>query len=196
MRMTFGNNAFFGYLKPAGQPVSWFNSYAADACEIGREMDPVAYARAIRALHAYDPRPNPQILDRVDAIDRSCPIYMPALPGWHKDRVVLLGDAAHAVGPHAGQGASMAIEDALVLAACLGAERDHERAFRRYEDLRRNRIWLVVKMTARNSSQKRANGWVGLLIRDLILPHFIPLSIRRARRAFLFWADCTPLVHP
>ena len=36
--------------------------------------------------------------------------------------VVLVGDAAHAVGPHAGQGASMAIEDAVVLAACLEAE--------------------------------------------------------------------------
>ena len=63
----------------------------------------------------------------------------------------------------------MAIEDALVLAACLDAERDHERAFRRYEDLRRERIGLVVKITARNSSQKRTTGRVGLFIRDLIL---------------------------
>jgi 2-polyprenyl-6-methoxyphenol hydroxylase-like FAD-dependent oxidoreductase len=170
MRMTFGNNAFFGYLKPTGQPVYWFDSYVADACEIGKDIDPVAYARTIRALHANDPSPNSQILDQVDTIDRSYPIYdMPALPRWHKGRVVLLGDAAHAVGPHAGQGASMAIEDALVLAACLDAERDHERAFRRYEDLRRERIGLVVKITARNSSQKRTTGRVGLFIRDLIL---------------------------
>jgi 2-polyprenyl-6-methoxyphenol hydroxylase-like FAD-dependent oxidoreductase len=34
---------------------------------------------------------------------------------WHKDRVVLLGDAAHATTPHLGQGAGMAIEDGLVL---------------------------------------------------------------------------------
>ena len=37
--------------------------------------------------------------------------------------VLLMGDAAHAVAPHSGQGASMAIEDALVLAACLDARR-------------------------------------------------------------------------
>jgi hypothetical protein len=39
-----------------------------------------------------------------------------------------------------------------------------------------NRIDLVVKITARNSSQKRANGWLGLLIRDVILPLMIPLD--------------------
>jgi 2-polyprenyl-6-methoxyphenol hydroxylase-like FAD-dependent oxidoreductase len=35
---------------------------------------------------------------------------------WHRGRVVLIGDAAHATSPHVGQGAAMAIEDALVLA--------------------------------------------------------------------------------
>jgi 2-polyprenyl-6-methoxyphenol hydroxylase-like FAD-dependent oxidoreductase len=125
MRMTFGSNAFFGYLKPAGQPVYWFDSYAADEADIEKINDPARYARDIRALHANDPSPNAEILDHVGVIERSYPIYdMPALPCWHKGRVVLIGDAAHAVGPHAGQGASMAIEDALVLAACLEAEQD------------------------------------------------------------------------
>jgi 2-polyprenyl-6-methoxyphenol hydroxylase-like FAD-dependent oxidoreductase len=35
---------------------------------------------------------------------------------WYRGRVALLGDAAHATTPHLGQGAGMAIEDALVLA--------------------------------------------------------------------------------
>jgi 2-polyprenyl-6-methoxyphenol hydroxylase-like FAD-dependent oxidoreductase len=197
MRMTFGDNAFFGYLKPAGRPVHWFNSYPAEEREIDRIPGPAAHARAIRALHANDPSPNPQILERVAAIDRSYPIYdMPALPCWYRGRVVLMGDAAHAVGPHAGQGASMAIEDALVLAACLEAEQDHERAFRRYEKLRRDRIALVVRMTARNGSQKRTSGRLGVLIRDLILPFVIPLGIRTARRFFQFRADLAPLVQP
>ena len=197
MRMTFGNNAFFGYLKEAGQPVHWFDSYAAEETEIEKLTDPFGYARRIRALHANDPHPNPEILDRVDSIERGYPIYdMPTLPCWHKGPVVLIGDAAHAVGPHAGQGASMAIEDALVLAACLEVEPDHTAAFRRYESLRRDRIKKVVKMTARNSSQKRANGRLGLLIRDLILPLLIPLGIRTGRKFFQFRADCTPLARP
>ena len=41
---------------------------------------------------------------------------------WYRDRVVLIGDAAHATSPHVGQGAAMAIEDALVLAEEVTAE--------------------------------------------------------------------------
>jgi 2-polyprenyl-6-methoxyphenol hydroxylase-like FAD-dependent oxidoreductase len=197
MRMTFGSNAFFGYVKSAGQPVYWFDSYAANESNVEKINDPIAYAREIRALHANDPSPNAEILDNVEVIERCYPIYdMPALPCWHKGHVVLMGDAAHAVGPHAGQGASMAIEDALVLAACLEAEQDHETAFRRCEKLRRDRIEQVVRITARNSSQKRTNGWVGLLIRDLVLPFVIPLGIQTARKFFKFRADYTPLAQP
>jgi 2-polyprenyl-6-methoxyphenol hydroxylase-like FAD-dependent oxidoreductase len=197
MRLTFGDNAFFGYLKAAGQPVYWFNSYAADDAEPGKVCDPAGYARKISALHAGDPSPNAEILEHVRRIERSYPIYdMPALPSWHKGRAVLIGDAAHAVGPHAGQGASMAIEDALVLAACLDAESDCEAAFRRYEALRRDRIDRVVKLTSQNSSQKRSSGWLSLLIRDLVLPVLIPLGIRRGRKLFEYRADQMPLVQP
>lgn len=39
MRMTFGNNAFFGYLKVAGQPVYWFNSYSgAEGIRMGQKL--------------------------------------------------------------------------------------------------------------------------------------------------------------
>jgi 2-polyprenyl-6-methoxyphenol hydroxylase-like FAD-dependent oxidoreductase len=47
------------------------------------------------------------------------PIHdLPTLPGWSRGLVALLGDAAHAVSPSAG-GATMALEDALVLALDL-----------------------------------------------------------------------------
>ena len=41
------------------------------------------------------------------------------LEAWGTDRVTLLGDAAHPAPPSAGQGAGMALEDAVMLAACL-----------------------------------------------------------------------------
>jgi 2-polyprenyl-6-methoxyphenol hydroxylase-like FAD-dependent oxidoreductase len=118
---------------------------------------------------------------------------MPELPAWSRGRVVLLGDAAHAVGPHAGQGASMAIEDALVLAAALELEAEPQAAFRRYEALRRPRVAEVVRLTARNSSQKRAQGKWQLLIRDLLLRVFIPFGIRTGRKLFVYRPDQTPL---
>ena len=36
-------------------------------------------------------------------------------PPWHRGRMVLIGDAAHATSPHCGQGAAQAIEDGIVL---------------------------------------------------------------------------------
>ena len=53
--------------------------------------------------------------------------------GWHRGRIALLGDACHATLPYVGQGANMAIEDALVLSAAL--ERNDfqlEKAFGEY----------------------------------------------------------------
>jgi 2-polyprenyl-6-methoxyphenol hydroxylase-like FAD-dependent oxidoreductase len=56
---------------------------------------------------------------------------------WHKERVVLLGDAAHPTLQSLAQGACMAIEDGLCLADCVAAANgDYEAAFRRYENVR------------------------------------------------------------
>jgi 2-polyprenyl-6-methoxyphenol hydroxylase-like FAD-dependent oxidoreductase len=56
---------------------------------------------------------------------------------WHKQRVVLLGDAAHPTLQSLAQGACMAIEDGLCLGDCIAAAHgDHETAFRRYENAR------------------------------------------------------------
>jgi salicylate hydroxylase len=65
---------------------------------------------------------------------------------WHKDRVALLGDAAHAMAPFVAQGAGMAIEDAAVLATCMADQRDEiPAALKRYEDLRTPRVTRVQR---------------------------------------------------
>jgi 2-polyprenyl-6-methoxyphenol hydroxylase-like FAD-dependent oxidoreductase len=69
---------------------------------------------------------------------------------WHRGRIVLLGDAAHAPLQSLAQGACMAIEDGLCLAETIhAAERDFAVAFRRYEALR-------LKRTARVQLESRA----------------------------------------
>jgi salicylate hydroxylase len=62
------------------------------------------------------------VLGLIDGISEVLitPIYFrDPLPVWGTERVVLLGDAAHPAPSSAGQGAAMALEDALMLAACL-----------------------------------------------------------------------------
>jgi salicylate hydroxylase len=71
------------------------------------------------------------------------------LERWHTDRVVLMGDAAHAMVPHQGQGANQTIEDAIVLADCLADGHDLESALRRYAARRRKRTARVQRWSRR-----------------------------------------------
>ncbi|PXY36959.1 2-polyprenyl-6-methoxyphenol hydroxylase [Prauserella flavalba] len=75
------------------------------------------------------------------------------LPTWTAGRLTLLGDAAHPMLPHLGQGANQSIEDGVALAVLLaGSTReDAPRALRSYEEFRRPR-------TAKVQEGARANG--------------------------------------
>ncbi|NND97708.1 MAG: NAD(P)-binding protein [Pirellulaceae bacterium] len=75
------------------------------------------------------------------------------LPTWNRGRIVLLGDAAHAMTPNMGQGAAMAIEDAYVLANCLAKAERAEQAIRQYQTIRRKRVDWMQK-------QSGAIGWI------------------------------------
>ncbi|HYH89653.1 MAG TPA: FAD-dependent monooxygenase [Solirubrobacteraceae bacterium] len=71
------------------------------------------------------------------------------LERWHTDRVVLMGDAAHAMVPHQGQGAGQTIEDAIALADCLAD--DPAFALQRYAERRRKRTAAVQKLSRRTA---------------------------------------------
>jgi 2-polyprenyl-6-methoxyphenol hydroxylase-like FAD-dependent oxidoreductase len=197
MNMTFGTKGFFGYMADPGQPVMWFNTYPAPESAAGPVQDPKWYARFIESLHRDDPLDNAKIMAAVPEIDRHYPIYdMPELEHWFKGRVLLMGDAAHAVAPHSGQGASMAIEDALVLAATLATASDIEAAFGQFFRLRHERTQTVIKIGRMAGSQKHAQSWLQLRIRDLILPLVMPMGVKAQERVFRFRPDLNPLAQP
>lgn len=64
---------------------------------------------------------------------------------WYQNRVVLLGDAAHATTPNMGQGACQAIEDAYVLSHCLANHSEITTAFSTYQQLRQAKANQVVR---------------------------------------------------
>ena len=77
------------------------------------------------------------------------------LPRWSTGRLTLLGDAAHPMLPHLGQGVNQALEDAVVLATLLGASQDPAgvpRALATYEGLRRDRTARVQLGSRRNGA--------------------------------------------
>ncbi|HVB49332.1 MAG TPA: 3-hydroxybenzoate 6-monooxygenase [Burkholderiales bacterium] len=97
-----------------------------------------------------DERPEVQrLLDKIDVWKMWVLCDREPVRHWSKGRVALLGDAAHPMLQYLAQGANMAIEDAVVMAACLELSGyDFERAFRWYEDERYLRS-ARVQVTAR-----------------------------------------------
>jgi 2-polyprenyl-6-methoxyphenol hydroxylase-like FAD-dependent oxidoreductase len=75
-----------------------------------------------------------------------------------KGNVVLLGDAAHAMLPHLGQGACQAVEDAAVLGAAVSATDDLEQALRRYDKQRSRRTRSVVRQSAQMARMAHMRG--------------------------------------
>jgi 3-hydroxybenzoate 6-monooxygenase len=101
---------------------------------------------SLLASFAHWTREAKSLLERMDAW-RGWSLYrLTGLERWSAGPLTLLGDAAHPVLPYLAQGAALAIEDGLALAACLAsAPDDPASAFRRYEDLRRPRATRVQR---------------------------------------------------
>ena len=84
----------------------------------------------------------------LDSLNAADPVHVGAvewisLDRWHADRVVIIGDAAHAAPPHMDAGGSLAVGDALVLAQELREGDTIQTALQAYEARRRPRInWV------------------------------------------------------
>src|SRR5262245_40457957 len=110
---------------------------------------------------------------------------MPGVPRWHRDSMVIIGDAAHATSPSSGQGASLAIEDAIVLAKCIRDYEELSQAFTAYERLRRQRVERVVAYSAR-VSQTKTPGAIGRWFRDLLMPLALKVFASPNAHAWLY----------
>ncbi|HEY3688178.1 MAG TPA: NAD(P)/FAD-dependent oxidoreductase [Streptosporangiaceae bacterium] len=80
---------------------------------------------------------------------------LPDVPRWSTARTLVIGDAAHAASPATGQGASMALEDAVVLAKALRDEATTAAALEAYERVRRPRVSHNIANSARLTGARR-----------------------------------------
>jgi 2-polyprenyl-6-methoxyphenol hydroxylase-like FAD-dependent oxidoreductase len=111
------------------------------------------------------------------------PIHdVPTLPTWHRGPVLLVGDAAHAMSPAGGQGASLALEDAMVLARLVAdPSRSIEEAMVRFESLRRSRAESMVAQAYANDRRSlKELGPVGMWTRDRVMMPLFASFIERA----------------
>jgi 2-polyprenyl-6-methoxyphenol hydroxylase-like FAD-dependent oxidoreductase len=100
--------------------------------------------------------------------------------------VVALGDAVHATSPSAGQGASLALEDAATLTQCLRTGSFAE-AFARYQQRRQPRAEKVVAYAASINRNKRVpRSRLTLALRDAMLPVFLRGAMTDTRNNHLY----------
>ncbi len=114
------------------------------------------------------PEPARMMIDAVDSWRKWALFTVSHGADWSSGPVSLLGDAAHAMLPFAAQGAAMAIEDAAVLAKCLGNGDNAPAALTRYAGLRRARV-MRVQATARQNGKIYHLGGVAALLRDFVI---------------------------
>jgi len=173
MHMVWGRRAFFGYTVRSDGVVWWFANTGAEREPSRDELAMITTAEwkaRLRALFVDDPAFISGLIEATEEIG-GLPIHdMPSIPRWHSGRVALVGDAAHAVSPSAGQGASLALEDALMLARCLRDDREPARAFARYEALRRPRAERIVAAGRRRGAYKAPANRAVVYVRDLLMP--------------------------
>jgi 2-polyprenyl-6-methoxyphenol hydroxylase-like FAD-dependent oxidoreductase len=89
------------------------------------------------------------------------------LPDWGVGPVTLLGDAAHPLLPHTGQGAAQALEDAVALGRVLRTANDVPAALRRYEQVRAKRTTVLLRQGRRFARTMRSNNAVLCWGRDM-----------------------------
>jgi salicylate hydroxylase len=105
---------------------------------------------------------------------------------WHKGRAIMIGDAAHAMTPHAAQGGAMAIEDAAVLAGCIENNGTIESAFEAFQSARQPRIARVAALSKQNRAIYQMSG-VMAFGRNIAMP-FIQPAVLLKRLDWLYGA--------
>lgn len=94
-----------------------------------------------------------------DSLVNYRPLEWQLLPKpWHKGRVVLIGDAAHATTPHMASGAGAAVEDGLALAEEIARTEDVEAALTAFAERRFERVRMIVENSVRIGEIEMAGG--------------------------------------
>ncbi|GAA3288367.1 FAD-dependent monooxygenase [Dactylosporangium vinaceum] len=174
--LTFARNGAFLHVR-AGDEVWWSAQVTSPVAPPRVGVDDAVRLRELSRLYAEEVVPA-TILAATTSLQPTAVMHvLDPVATWHSDRIVIIGDAAHPVG--AGQGASMAIEDALALAAALQRAPSVAEALRRYDAERRPRITKILSSAEDNRSAKRA-GPVRRRLQAALMRIFVPMFYEKA----------------
>ena len=180
---TFGQSGFFGCGLCSPDPqdgVMWWSTQPAQGTDVAtfRAMSLDEIKRHLLKFHAGWHDPIPRLLEAAENITVTATLDVATLPTWWRGRVLLIGDAAHATSPHAGQGASLALEDAMRLGRIMRDGQELDVTFQTFENERRPRAERIVAFARRNGNQKGEFSPLGAWFRDQMLRLLIRANAR------------------
>jgi salicylate hydroxylase len=157
---------FLTFAVRAGQMINYVGFVPADEEMRESWSAPGEPDQLRREFAGWDPRIG-SLLEHVRTTLRWGLYDREPLPRWTEGRLTLLGDAAHPMLPHLGQGANQAVEDGMALAVILArADRDTAPAgLLAYERLRRERV-AQVQRGARQNGLRYDSAYADLSVRD------------------------------
>ncbi len=163
---SWGKKIRFGFSQIMENQVYWFA--VKNASQNGTDNSDTIKSE----LQNYYKGFHPLVLNIIkqtqkDKIRRNDISDLKRLDKWYKDRVVLVGDAAHATTPNMGQGAGQAIEDAYYLANMLAKYNPIEHTLELFESARREKVDYVVNNSWRFG--KMAHSDFGQLVMKAIM---------------------------
>jgi 2-polyprenyl-6-methoxyphenol hydroxylase-like FAD-dependent oxidoreductase len=141
----------------------WFSNYTLTHCpDDWRQIDLSDAKKQLQTRHkGWKNQAIQRLIYDTEIIGLWPTFTTPLLPTWEKDGCVLVGDAAHALQPSSGQGASMALEDAETLALLLAHHVSrHGRegcaiACKQYAEIRMPRLAMVHTKAQQTASLKQ-----------------------------------------
>lgn len=179
MHLCYGAGAFIGYAcgdRHASDGAFWWYALARDKPLDADNRAALVGEAGMQTLLKAGQGWSPEIRTMLAATTRTIPpldiFDMPSLPRWSSGRVALIGDAAHAVSPHSGQGVSMALEDAIVMARELRDAPSPAAAFAAFIAERRERTERVIAFGRLSGNSKR-HGPVMTFVQSLLMPLFL-----------------------
>ncbi|MBX9243701.1 FAD-dependent monooxygenase [Actinotalea ferrariae] len=189
MSETWGRDERFGIVP---MPGGWVYVFATATVGPGlRAGDGAAELAELRRRFGRWHAPIPALLDALepDAVLRHDVDALPRVPArLHHGTTALLGDAAHAMQPNLGQGACLAIEDAVVLAHTLADGAPVERALEHYSALRRPRAVALSRASAGIGRVTQGVGPVGAAMRDAAVRLTPPRLVLRGSDRAAGWS--------
>jgi 2-polyprenyl-6-methoxyphenol hydroxylase-like FAD-dependent oxidoreductase len=184
----FGRSAFFGaHRLPTGDIVWFVNLPRPEIDADERARTSLADWQALLASQ-FDRDAGPAAtLIRAGHLELAADntYDLPRVPTWHRGRMIVIGDAAHAPSPSSGQGASMAIEDGVLLAMALRDSASIDAAFAAFESARRARVERIVAQGAR-SSRSKTPGRVGRAVQGIVMPLLFRFVITERALAWMY----------